>query len=161
VTTTEAPVDLSPVEPPRSPSRSRRRSIIVLVVVVGAILALLSQGLLSNLNYFDTVAQAMGQRAILGTSTFRLEGLVATGSIEPTSLGTDFYLDGSRTDEVRVVAVGNPPELFQANIPVVVDGHFTTDSSNVFDATQIIVRHTSTYIANYPGRVKAPNGSVR
>jgi hypothetical protein len=31
----------------------------------------------------------------------------------------------------------------------------------VFDSTQILVKHSATYIAAYPGRVKAANGSVR
>jgi cytochrome c-type biogenesis protein CcmE len=86
---------------------------------------------------------------------------VAPSSIQRTSQGATFYLNGSRTDEVYVVAQGDPPQLFQGDIPVVVQGHFTSLTSSVFDATQIIVRHDANYIAKYPHRVKAPNGSVR
>lgn len=161
MTITETRPDLSPVEPPPSPSRNRWRSIVVIVVIVGAIVALLSQGLLSNLNYFETVQQAMHNRTTLGTSDFRLEGLVQKGSIERTAQGANFYLDGTTTNEVRVIASGTPPQLFQNDIPVVVDGHFSSDSSNVFFASQIIVNHTSKYIEAHPSRVKAPNGSVR
>jgi len=56
---------------------------------------------------------------------------------------------------------GSPPQLFQGNIPVVVDGHFTSATSRVFVANQIIVKHSSSYVAQHPNRVKAPNGSVR
>jgi cytochrome c-type biogenesis protein CcmE len=160
-TAPQTSTDVSPVEPPPSKSRSRRRSLIVVALIVAAILALLSQGLLSNLNYFDTVAQAMNQRATLGTSTFRLEGLVTPDSIDRTSYGATFYLNGTRAHEVYVIAHGDPPQLFQSNIPVVVVGHFTSLTSTVFDATQIVVDHTSAYIAAHPNRVRAPNGSVR
>jgi cytochrome c-type biogenesis protein CcmE len=153
--------DVSAVAPPPSKSRSRRRSLIVILLLVAAVLALLSQGLLHNLNYFDTVNQAMNERHVLGTSDFRLEGLVAPNSIDLTNRGATFYLNGSRSDEVYVIAVGSPPQLFQSEIPVVVYGHFTSVTSSVFDASQIIVRHTSNYIAGHPQRVRAPNGSVR
>lgn len=161
MTTTETRPELSPIEPPPSPSRRRWRSLVVIGVMVAAIVALLSQGLLSNINYFETVQQAMHDRATLGTNDFRLEGLVQTGSIERTAQGANFYLDGTTTNEVRVIDSGSPPQLFQNDIPVVVDGHFASDSSNVFYADQIIVNHSSNYIAAHPNRVKAPNGSVR
>lgn len=161
MTTTETRPDLSPVEPPATRSRRRWRSVVVLGLVGAAIVALLSQGLLSNLNYFQTVQQAMRDRSTLGTSTFRLEGVVQTGSILRTARGANFFLDGTTTDEVRVVESGSPPQLFQNDIPVVVDGHFASVHSNVFYADQIVVAHSSSYKAQYPNRVKAPNGSVR
>jgi len=40
-------------------------------------------------------------------------------------------------------------------------GHFTSSTSLDFDGSQILVKHTATYIAAHPGRVKAPNGSTR
>jgi hypothetical protein len=33
--------------------------------------------------------------------------------------------------------------------------------SLTFEGTQIMVKHTASYIAQHPSRVKAPNGSVR
>jgi cytochrome c-type biogenesis protein CcmE len=52
----------------------------------------------------------------------------------------------------------SPPDLFQANIPVIAVGHFT---SGVFASDQILVKHSSTYVAKYPKRVTAPNGTKR
>jgi cytochrome c-type biogenesis protein CcmE len=161
MTLAEPTLDVTPVAPPATASRSRRRSLLVVVVLVGAVLALLAQGLLHNLDYFETVQQAMSHRATLRTTDFRLEGLVAKGSVQRTGTGADFYLDGTRTDEIFVREVGAPPELFRAGIPVVVDGHFLSDTSTTFVAHQIIVKHTASYIAQHPGRVRAPNGSVR
>ena len=158
---TETNLDLSPLAPPKSKSSSRRRTIGVLVVLVIAILALLSQGLLHSLNYFDTVDQVFASRAKIGTTTIRLEGVVKPHTITRTSKGASFWMTGTGTNEVYVISSGTPPQLFQANIPVVVEGHFTTSHSTTFDGTQILVKHSATYIAQHPKRVKAPNGSVR
>ena len=156
---TESRDDLAPVAPPPR-SRGRARTVVVLLVVAGAILALLSQGLLHSLNYFETVDQVLAQRASVGTREIRLEGLVAARTIERTATGTDFVVTGSR-GRVVVHATGEPPQLFAADIPVVVVGHFTTARGLTFAATSILVKHTASYIAQYPSRVRAPNGSSR
>jgi len=130
----------------------------VLVVVV---VVLLSQGLLKSLNYFETVDQAWAQRASLGTKVIRLEGVVEPGTITRTNAGAAFTLTGSGTHHVLVTAQGSPPQLFQANIPVVVVGHFASATSLDFLGTQIMVKHSSSYIAAHPNRVKAPNGTSR
>lgn len=161
MTKADASLDLTPVAPPSSPSRRRGRSISVLVVLALAIGTLLSQGLLHSLNYFKTVDEVMANRAAVGTHEIRLEGVVKPHSIARTSSGASFIVTGSRGREIEVVAHGTPPQLFQANIPVVVVGHFTTPTSLVFDGTQIMVKHTATYIAQHPNRVHSPNGSVQ
>jgi cytochrome c-type biogenesis protein CcmE len=161
VSSAETSLDLTPVAPPRSPSRSRWRSIGVLVVLALAIVALLSQGLLHSLNYFETVDQVLAKRASFGTEVMRLEGVVKPGTIERNATGASFVLEGSGERQVHVDAHGSPPQLFQADIPVVVVGHFTTRTSLDFDGTQILVKHTANYIAKYPDRVKAPNGTTR
>jgi cytochrome c-type biogenesis protein CcmE len=89
-----------------------------------------------------------------------LEGVVKPHTIDRTSRGASFVMTGG-DKEVFVNATGSPPQLFQANIPVVVEGHFTSETSDNFVATQILVKHTATYIAKHPNRVKAPNGTVR
>jgi cytochrome c-type biogenesis protein CcmE len=131
---------------------------------VAAVLALLSQGLLRNLNYFETVDQALAHRSNLGVRDFRLEGVVAAGTVQRTSTGASFWLNGDHTHEVYVVATGEPPQLFQPDIPVVVDGHFVAANASgpvVFRAHQIIVKHSADYRAQHPGRVRAPDGSTR
>jgi len=157
----EPAIDLAPVAPPKSTSSSRRRTIGVLVVLAIAVLALLSQGLLHSLNYFDTVDQVLASRAKIATSTIRLEGVVKAHTIVRTSSGASFWITGSGTNEVYVISHGTPPQLFQADIPVVVVGHFSSKTSLTFEGTQIMVKHSASYIAQHPTRVKAPNGSVR
>jgi cytochrome c-type biogenesis protein CcmE len=154
-------MDLSPVEVTQPKSSSGRRSLLVIAVLVIAVIALLSQGLLQNLNYFETVDQALAQKHSLGTKTLRLEGVVKKGTIVRTNSGTDFTMAGSDAATVSARVTGTPPQLFQANIPVVVVGHFASARSDVFLGSQIMVKHSANYIAAHPQRVKAPNGSVR
>jgi cytochrome c-type biogenesis protein CcmE len=137
--------------------RQRRRLVAVAVILVAAFGFLLAKGLGSSLDYFETVNQALQSKATLGTKTFRLEGLVVPGSVHRHRGGVDFVASGSR-GRIDVINSGNPPQLFQPDIPVVVVGHFAGDS---FVSNQIIVDHTAQYVAQYPNRVKAPNGTSR
>ena len=159
---TQAPVTERPTPsiPSESRRRTRRRLWLVGAVLVAALVFLLVEGLGSSLDYFDTVDQALAHRGTLGTSTFRLEGVVVPGTIQTTAVGTDFVVsEGSA--RVPVHNSGSPPELFQQNIPVVVVGHFSGPASTLFVSNQIMVKHSAKYIAAHPGRVRAPNGSVR
>jgi cytochrome c-type biogenesis protein CcmE len=126
-------------------------------VLAGAFCFLLVKGLSGSLDYFETVDQAVAHKAMLGTRTFRLEGLVVPGTVHRTNDGVSFVASGSRY-KVDVTNSSNPPQLFQPNIPVVVVGHF---SGATFVSDQIIVDHSAQYIEEHPTRVKAPNGTTR
>jgi len=147
-----------------APRRGRRpgraRLIAVALILVAALIFLLVEGLGSSLDYFDTVAQALAHKQTIGTSTIRLEGVVVRGSVEHTATGTDFVIS-SNDRHVRVDNTGDPPQLFQPGIPVVVVGHFVSASSDRFLSNQIMVKHSADYIAAHPNRVRAPNGSTR
>lgn len=154
------PLDLTP-EKPKPTRSSRRRSFAVLATLVLAIGALLTQGMLSSLNYYKTVDEVFADRASVGTREVRLEGMVQKGSIERTSTGADFSITGATGKAVSVSAVGEPPQLFRPNIPVVVVGAFTSTTGYEFRATQIMVKHSAEYKEKHPDRVKAPDGTVR
>lgn len=149
-----------PVAPPRRPARARGRFALVCVLLAAAVGLLLYKGLLSSLDYFDTVDQALDHRAQIGVSHLRLEGVVDCGTVVPTSTGTWFSISGSDGRRVQVRNTGTPPGLFQPDIPVVVVGRFASATSLVFDSNQIMVKHTATYAAAHPGRVRAPGGST-
>jgi len=157
VSTTGGSVRAAPPSPSRSGRQQRRRLVVVGVVLAGAFVFLLVKGLGSSLDYFETVDQAIQSKAVLGTKTFRLEGLVAPGSVHRHDGSVDFVASGS-DGRIDVVNTGNPPQLFQPDIPVVVVGHFVGET---FVSNQIIVDHTAQYVAKYPKRVRAPNGSTR
>jgi cytochrome c-type biogenesis protein CcmE len=135
----------------------RLRYVIVGLVLVGSLVFLLAKGLSSALNFYLPANQAMAQRATLGTQTFNLEGLVEPGSIHATPKGVNFVVTAGAT-KLQVVNTSSPPQLFQPDIPVIAVGHF---SGTTFVSDQILVKHSSTYIAAHPGRVTAPNGTKR
>lgn len=154
--TPTAEVPQGPATPPIGRRRTSRRVLVVLALVLAALVFLLVEGLGSSLNYFDTVGQAFAHRHELGTTTFRLEGTVVPGSIKATASGSDFAICQG-PDVVHVANTGSPPQLFQSRIPVVVVGHFASATSTEFESNSILVKHSATYSAAYPGRVqKAP-----
>jgi cytochrome c-type biogenesis protein CcmE len=156
-----APLEVHPERRPTAGSTRRARRLVLVFAVLGAALIyLLVEGLGSSLDYFDTVPQALSQKATIGTSTFRLEGTVVRGSVRRTADGADFTVAGSG-EKVAVRNAGSPPQLFEATVPVVVVGHFASANSAVFVSDQIMVKHSASYIASHPTRVKAPNGTVR
>lgn len=141
--------------------QTRRRLRLVGFCIALAIGFLLFKTLTSAVTYFKTVDQALGARNTLGGSTFQLEGLVVAHSItRPNATTVNFTISGSRGHLISVTNSGEPPELFQANVPVVLVGHFLA-SSKRFSSDEILVKHSNTYIAAHPSRVRAPNGSVR
>ena len=133
------------------------RYVIVGLVLVGALAFLLVNGLGSALNFYIPADQAVAQKATLGDKTINLEGVVAPGSIHSTTGGVNFVVT-SGTVHLAVHNTSSPPQLFQGNIPVIAVGHFQGDT---FVSDQILVKHSSTYIAQHPSRVTAPNGSTR
>ncbi|HXW38285.1 MAG TPA: cytochrome c maturation protein CcmE [Acidimicrobiales bacterium] len=137
--------------------RRRLRYVLAGAVLVGAFGFLIVKGLGSALDFYLPANQAVAQRAELAGRTFNLEGLVRPGSIRATPHGVDFVLTAGRT-AVAVANTGSPPQLFQADIPVIAVGHFAGAS---FVSDQILVKHTATYIAAHPNRVTAPNGTKR
>ena len=142
---------------PVRPRRRNTRLWVVGTVLVAAFAFLLVKGLGSSLNYFETVDQAVAHKTALGARTFRLEGVVVPGTVHRDSGGVRFVAAGTR-HRVAVVNHGNPPQLFQPNIPVVVVGHF---SGSTFVSDQVIVDHSAQYVQQHPDRVRAPNGTTR
>ncbi len=143
--------------PGRGGPGTRARLLAAGAVLLAAFVFLAIKGLGGSFNYFETVDQALSHKAMLGSQTFRLEGLVVPGTVRRSRHGVDFTAAGTG-HSVAVVNTGNPPQLFQPDIPVVVVGHF--DGATFF-SNQIIVDHTSQYIEQHPKRVRAPDGTAR
>jgi cytochrome c-type biogenesis protein CcmE len=157
----------APARPPRTLSpeqrRQRRRLGVVGLVIVAAIGFLVFKGLTSAIVFFKTANEAVAQRASLGNSTFQLEGMVLSGTVHTlkTRSGTTvaFVVESSGV-KVAVTNTGSPPQLFQPGIPVIAVGHFV-GATNRFASDEILVKHSNSYIAAHPNRVKALNGSKR
>lgn len=141
----------------RPRAHRRLRFLVVGAVILGAVVFLLYQGLSNSIQYFLTANQAVAQRARLGSQTFRLEGTVVAGTVHRVPGGVDFRV-ASGTAKVAVTEQGSPPELFRAGVPVVLVGHF---QGRGFVSDQIMVKHSASYVARHPNRVRASDGSSR
>lgn len=145
--------------PPAPAGKSRAkmvRSLVVLGLILVALAYVLFKGATNSLEYFLTVQQANANRAKLGNTAFRMEGVVVPGSIVTTPVGVDFTIRYSGSAD-RVIDYGNPPQLFQPNIPVVLEGHF---QGNAFLSDVIMVKHSSNYVAEHPNRIKNAGGTA-
>ena len=131
--------------------QTRRRLWLAGIVVAGALGFLVFQGLGNATLYFRTADEAVAQRAQLGDRRFRIEGDVVAGSVNQVGNDVSFILT-SKNVEVPVRHKGDPPELFRPGIPVVLEGHFQGD---YFASDRILVKHSETYIADNPDRVRS------
>jgi cytochrome c-type biogenesis protein CcmE len=129
---------------------SRRRLWLAGGVVVVALGFLVAQGLGNATLYFRTADEAVAEREALGGRRFRIQGDVVPGTISQTGNDVSFTLTKNNV-EVPVRHRGDPPELFQPGIPVVLEGHF---EGQVFDSDRILVKHSETYTAENPERVQ-------
>lgn len=131
---------------------SRRRQVGAVLVIVAAVGFLLFQGLSNATEYFKTANQAVADRASLGTRQFRIEGTV-DNNVRRVGNETAFSITANHVT-VPVVDTKEPPELFKPGIPVVLEGHFAT-TGPVFHSDLIMVKHSASYVAAHPNRVKA------
>lgn len=138
--------------PPRPRSRlgSRRRLTIAVIVLLGAIGALLYQGLSNAATYFYTADQAVARRDQLGARRFRIEGTVVPGTVHTDGDAVDFQIANNGTT-VDVRHTGGQPELFKPNVPVVLEGRW--DGAR-FASDLIMIRHSASYTQQHPDRVQ-------
>lgn len=132
------------------PRRAGARTWVSGLLIAGALGFLVFRGLGDASVYFLTAGEAVEQRADLGERRFRIQGVVLAGSVSPDAEGVSFRIvDGPTQVEVR--HQGDPPELFQPGIPVVLEGHW---SGGRFASDRILVRHSEEYEADNPERVE-------
>ncbi|HUP71151.1 MAG TPA: cytochrome c maturation protein CcmE [Acidimicrobiales bacterium] len=131
---------------------SRKRLWIAGAVILVALGFLVVQALGEATVYFKTADEAVAEKDGLGDRRFRIEGLVVAGSVKPAPAGegVDFEIRGQRGATVDVIHRGDPPELFQPGIPVVLEGRWSGDH---YASDRIMVKHTNEYKADNPDRV--------
>ena len=105
---------------------------------------LLWNNLSSNLVFYLTPTEAVDQQADFADGArFRLGGLVEVGSVRTTADGVEFTVsDGASA--VQVSHFGTPPQLFQEDVGVVVEGAWSGDA---FHSDTLLVRHDEQYRA--------------
>ena len=147
---------LSTTVPPAPRLRRRayltswRRRLVAALVVAGALGFLLFEGLNNATVYFKTADQAVADRASLGARQFRIEGTVEPGVRQQG--GSTLFSIVANGVSVPVVDSAQPPQLFKAGIPVVLEGHW---QGNVYAADQIMVKHSASYTEAHPSRLKS------
>jgi cytochrome c-type biogenesis protein CcmE len=128
--------------------------IIVLVAIVGGIGFVVSHAITDATLFFYNADEAVAKQQDLGVKRFRLQGTVVAGTTKRTAEGVSFVVDFNGVD-VPVDHVGDPPELFQDRIPVVLEGHFaSTRPGATFASDRILVKHSEEYEEKNEGRIK-------
>lgn len=141
--------DVAPVASRRRFLASRRRQLVVAVIILGALGFLAAEGLSNATIYFKTADQAVADRSQLGSQDFRLEGTVGQ---QVTQVGqTVRFTVTANGVTVPVVDTGSPPQLFKKGIPVVLEGHW---QGSYYASDQIMVKHTASYVEAHPDRLK-------
>ncbi|HYF46834.1 MAG TPA: cytochrome c maturation protein CcmE [Acidimicrobiales bacterium] len=138
---------------PRTKETRRRRGLpaaVLLVVVVAALGFIAVKALGDASLFFLNVDEAVEDRADLGDDRFRMQGTVVEGSVVESADGVSFEVE---FNDVRadVVHQGDPPELFQPRIPVVLEGSW---DGEVFASDRILVKHSSEYEAENEDRLR-------
>jgi len=146
---------------PRTRSRWPGIAVLVAVLVVGGFVV--SQALGDAALFFRNADEAVTQRQELGDTRFRLQGLVVPDTTEGTGNGDTGLVTFDVTFNDVIVPVehsGDAPELFQDNIPVVLEGRWSdTGPDAVFLSDRMLVKHDETYDADNPDRlIDADNG---
>lgn len=135
--------------------------LVVLGLIVVAIGFVISHAITDATLYYLNADEAVTRQTELGDKHFRLQGSVVEDTVRTEPGGTAFRV-AYHGVEVAVLATGDPPELFQPCIPVVLDGRWShTGEGAVFQADQIIVAHDSTYEAENSVRLTEAQDEAR
>ncbi|MED5374564.1 MAG: cytochrome c maturation protein CcmE [Myxococcota bacterium] len=122
-----------------------------LVVAGGALAAVAFSDMGENLVYYWEPTQLMEAGDKAYGAQIRLAGLVKDGTLdwnEATQTVKLTVVDANEI-EVPVIAQGAPPQMLREGIGVVVEGTYT--QAGVFEADQLLVKHSNEYKAPEEG----------
>lgn len=142
-------LDLQPREvgPRRADQRGIKRFLPTLIVVLigGALVAVLLQTLGDASLSFTNVDEAVEKRAELGESRFLIQGTpidrastvsgIAAGAAAVNDSPSVVFAVAFEGVTANVVHEGNPAESFQPGVPVVLEGHWAADAGGEIAAT--------------------------
>ncbi len=128
------------------------------LLIAAALSFLIYQGISTNLVYYITPSELHARGASAYGQSLRLGGQVRRGSVHFSARTQNlrFVLQDPR-GSINVTSHGLPPEMFRPGIGVVVEG---TYANNLFTATNLMVKHGSTYRAPKPGETPIPDNYV-
>ena len=123
------------------PRHKRLAIVAVVLLVIGAAVALILNAFQSNLVFFFSPSQIASKEAPVGR-TFRLGGLVVAGSVKRDGVAVNFEV----TDTAKTVPVhfeGILPDLFKEGKGVVAQGKL---QDGVFVAKEVLAKHDENYM---------------
>lgn len=135
-------LDLSP-RARRPQGRRRWLPAVVIVGLVAGLLFVATKALGDAAMFFYNADEAVAMQAELGDSRFRLQGKVQEGTIVDRGADVEFTVAYNDV-AVDVVHQGDPPELFQDDMPVVLEGRWDAGGT-VFSSDRMLVKHDETY----------------
>ena len=143
-------------EAPTGRRRSTGRAVVSGLVIVG-LLAAIGFVLIRQLDgaslYYYNVDEAVAQRDEIGSKAIRIQGTVVGEPVEGDDEVVTFSL-AFRGESVDVRHVGaEPPPLFDAGIPSVLEGRFAPDGT--FTSERIVIKHSEEYREDNSDRVPA------
>jgi len=119
-------------------------------VILAVFAWLLFGGLEKNIVFFLTPGELLAKGADGVDVPVRLGGQVKPGSLKWDAKALDLRFtvtDGAR--EMQVHSTGAPPQMFREGMGVIVEGRVGT--GGVFEATNLMVKHSNEYRAPKPG----------
>ena len=127
---------------------SKRRVVVALLVIAGALGWVLVSGLRNSLVYYRTPTEIlrMGRSAI--DEPIRLGGLVVPGSPQRGDGALRFVVSDG-TSRISVITRAAVPSLFRSGQGVVLEGHEGRDGA--FHADTVLVKHNGQYAPPRPG----------
>ena len=129
----------------------KRSWILAGAVLILAVFAwLLFGGLQKNVVFFLTPQELLAKGNEGVGVPVRLGGQVKPGSLKWDANALDLRFtvtDGAR--EIQVHSTGAPPQMFREGMGVIVEGR--VGAGGVFDATNLMVKHSNEYRAPKPG----------
>ena len=124
----------------------RYRAFLIPAVGVLAVLAglIVSFSLNNNFVYYMTPSEAIENRADFPDGRrFRLSGAVVPGTVEALDSGTRFdAIEVEGQTRISVVHTKSPPQLFQENIQVVLEGSWVGQE---FHSDFMLIKHDEEY----------------
>lgn len=131
-----------------SDSNERKKSWVKITlaaaVILGGLGYLLFGKLEKNIVYFVTPTELLAKGDFAYDQPVRLGGMVRKGSIrwDPKTIALEFLLtDGFK--EVAVASHTTPPQMFQEEMGIVVEGKLLR--SGTFQADRLMVKHSNEY----------------
>jgi cytochrome c-type biogenesis protein CcmE len=128
-----------------TPKRKQRLLFVTLIVIgIGAAVALALSAFQENLLYFYTPTQVANGEAPQGRA-FRVGGLVEAGSVSRESDGLTVHFTVTDTAKsIPITYKGILPDLFREGQGIVAMGRL--DASNQFVADEVLAKHDENYM---------------